>query len=1155
MKLSIKQYLLLAFTAILLLGSLMALAGLFQLNDLHEALLRQDDATGATIFRDSRILLLGLLALFLGTGSMLALFTYRSLVMGMEQVLRQVSELAQASRQGDLKRRLSTDQMQDDWARIANDINVLLDQALGPVNAQITTLHQIAQGNLSAHITEEFEGDHNRIKTAINQVSGIASTVVREFDKMMQDYHSGQNRQRIQAQQYVGDWHRMMLSVNSILDTVDQNRQELEQQNWIRTGLSELAGEMRSDAFLEDLALRTVAFLARYTDAQVGALYHWDSGEQALLLLGGYALERSGASPPSFAMGEGLVGQAAREKQLISVSDLPDNYTRIRSSTGSTMARHALLLPLLHQGELKGVLELARVCAFEPATLELLRRAASAMAAALDATHNNNRNLQLLQQTQQQAVQLQTQQEELQQTNEELEEQTQALQSSEDRLRMQQEELQQTNTELEERTGLLEHQRAEVLRQNQQLDQARIALQHQADALALASKYKSEFLSNMSHELRTPLNSLLLLARSLSDNREGNLSDKQLQAARVMHQSGNDLLAIINDILDLSKIEAGREVMLIGEMALSEFAEQLETLYGAMAQEKGLSFEVTLAEELPALIQSDRQRLGQILRNLLSNAFKFTQQGGVTLDITAATGPAGGPQLAFAVRDSGVGIALEKQQLIWEAFSQADGSTSREYGGTGLGLTISRELARLLGGHIALHSETGVGSTFTLYLPLDGTPALANQSVAVQPSDVAPRPPRAPHSKPLQAPQRIADDRATIGEDEVVILIVEDDPVFAQLLADVCHQHGMKYLACPTAEEAMGLIGQHAVKGVMLDMLLPDRDGWAVLSHIKEQLDTLHIPVYIISGEERNRQALQFGAAGFLQKPVSPEQLLAACKTISAASGTRVKSVLLVEDDAVLRQAVRELLQADDITIEEANSGAAALAALRRGTLDLLVLDLGLPDMSGFDLLKQARTLDGITLPPVIVFTGRELSGEEYEQLQGYSANVIIKGVRSDERLVEEAALFLHRQVATLPERARKMLVSLRDRDALFNGMQVLLVDDDIRNVFSLSGLLEARGLKVITAKNGQEALDKLAQNPAIHMLLTDIMMPVMDGFELIRRVRAQKPFSRLPILALTAKAMKEDRDRCLQAGASDYLSKPIDVDRLLSVMRVWLYR
>jgi CheY-like chemotaxis protein/two-component sensor histidine kinase len=665
---------------------------------------------------------------------------------------------------------------------------------------------------------------------------------------------------------------------------------------------------------------------------------------------------------------------------------------------------------------------------------------------------------------------------------------------------------------------------------------------------------------------------MLLLSRSLTDNRDGNLNDKQIEIATIMHQSGNDLLRIINDILDLSKIESGHEKAIMENVSLSDIATQIQSLYQPVAEDKGLDFIVDMAVDVPKFLRTDSQRLGQILRNLLSNAFKFTLKGNVILRIETPSKHfhftnkklCAENTLSFSVHDTGVGISKDSQLVIWEAFQQADGSISRQYGGTGLGLSISRELVRLLGGEIQLVSELNVGSTFSFYLPLEGvmthdenhhthvspTAKIENFNQPLHLSNKN----NAPHDKPVIA---IADDRETITEEDNVILIVEDDPIFAQILANLCQENNNKYLVATTAHEALNLLSQYKLIGVFLDMELPEKNGWSVLLHIKETLEISHIPVYVVSANEAYDTTRFHGALDFLGKPVTVEQLENALEIITKIQRNPIKKVLVVEDDTNLALSIKQLLGEDGLEIHIAENGKNALNRIEKIAYDLVVLDLGLPDMTGAQLLEHIRSSQ-VDLPPVIVYTGRELTRKEYESVQYYTSSVIIKNVRSDERLLEEARLFLHRAVEKLPDKAKKMLLSLHDKDALFSGKRVLLVDDDIRNVFSLSAVLEERGISIVAASCATEALEKLELSKnalPFDLVITDIMMPKMNGLELIRLIRAEEVFYSLPIIALTAKAMREDRINCIEAGASDYLTKPIDVDRLLSMMRVWLYR
>ena len=1080
-----------------------------------------------------------------------------------------------AARQGNLSKRLEEGNFEGDFDDLVQGINHMLDEVLRPIEIKALILNKMAEGTLTAHVTEVFQGDHNLIRNAINQLADVAVGALQEFDGLIIAFEAGDYTQRARTENYQGDWRKIMQGINRILENINRVNAEVQRQNWIKTGVTELSIQLRGDLDVVGLCDVAITHIARYAGAQIGGFYHYEAGSKRLYLAGSYAYELRKQLSHQFALGEGLVGQAALERKMIAMTDLPDDYVHIQSATGKALPRYALVIPIVYQNELKGVIELASLNALPTEVYDFLKLSLDVLGAVLIAAEAIEKTQVLLVKTQSQAEHLQQQQEELQVSNEELQEQAQQLKQNEEQLKSQQEELQQTNEELEERTQLLETQTHDITVKNDQLENVKLNLQKQAADLALASKYKGEFLANMSHELRTPLNSMLLLARSLADNRGGNLTEKQIESASVMHQSGCDLLSIINDILDLSKIESGHASAVFTRVRLNEITEQIDGLYGHVAQDKTIDFLLSVAPNVPETLLTDRQRLGQILRNLLSNAFKFTHQGKVSLTVALATNAdhfgaadllAATDVLQFVVSDTGTGISLEQQGKIWEAFQQADGSISRQYGGTGLGLTISRELARLLGGEIHLRSELGKGSVFTLFLPIysdsqvaftrydafheaAATLSFSSPVVTAKELDSA-----SPASVGSIAPY-ITDDRNQLAEGEGAMLIVEDDPQFAQILADLCHEQGFKYLACASANEALDLLSTYTVLGVKLDMQLQDSDGWLVLNRIKEVAETQHIPVYVISSSEESQRSLQFGAVGFLQKPVSEEQLQAACQELDGVIGKTIKEILIVEDDDALREVVNNLLAGADVNIQEAATGEQALAIIAATALDLIVLDLGLPDMNGAEVLARARQLSSAKLPPVLVFTGRELSRQEYEQLQKYAINVIIKGVRSQERLVNEAALFLHRKVSEMPERTRKMLVSIRDREALFIDKQVLLVDDDIRNVFSLSGILEERGITVVTAKNGQEALALLDANPSLDMVLTDIMMPIMDGYELIKKIRSQRRFAQLPILALTAKAMREDRDRCIEAGASDYITKPIDIDRLLSLMRVWMYR
>ncbi len=1088
-----------------------------------------------------------------------------------EKALKDLEIMVTASREGDLKRRIPVDDYVGDWKSIMLGVNAILDEALTPVNSQAIVLQNMADGLLTSRITDDFKGDHNRIKDAVNKIAVVAEKALKDLELMDVAARENDLNRRIYEDDYVGDWKTIMMSVNSVAETIQVKTESLQLQNWLKTGITDLSAKISGDMLLEELAYQVISHLAVYLQAQIGAIYLWNEEDQYLHLISSYAYELRKNLSHKFALGEGLVGQAAREKQVISITDLPENYVSITSAIGSIQPRNAIVIPLLYEGTLKGVLELGSLHAFGPNQLDLLRLAAPNIGTAIFVAQSASRTKVLLLQSQEQSQRLQIQQEELQQSNEELEEQTQALISSEQQLKMQQEELQQINEELEERTQALEQQRSEIEAKNSLLEVAQTDLTQRAEDLAIASKYKGEFLANMSHELRTPLNSMLLLSRTLCDNRDGNLTDKQVEMSVVMHKSSNDLLNIINDILDLSKIESGHEHALIELFSVNEIVDQAQGLFRPVAEDKGLELIVSISDAVPKHFRTDRQRLGQILRNLLSNACKFTEKGSISLvvDLPSANIKLGDSlthetTIVFSVKDTGSGIPKEKQAVIWEAFQQQDGSISRKHGGTGLGLTISRELTRLLGGEIKLVSEQNEGCTFSIYLPMNGVSVDEAEVAEIITSNL----PATNHSYSKKttnkAPQQamakppvigIADDRDNLLEGEIAIFIVEDDPHFAQILAEMCHENKHKYLATPTAEEALILLERYKIGGVLLDMVLPEKHGVIVLNHIKETVSLAHIPVYVMSTDESYAHARLIGALDFVTKPLLQEQLDQTLLKIQRILGHGTQRLLVLEDDVHLAQSIANLLGNDELEIDTALDGQSAIDLMQQKQFDLVVMDIGLPDMSGFELLKHIKQNDIFTFPPIIIYTGRELTRLEHETLQNYTNSIIAKSVHSDERLLSEARTFLHRSVERLPAKAQKMLLSLHNKDVMFQEKKVLVVDDDILNIFSLSSVLEARGIIVVAASSGKEALEKLKLGTTFDAILTDVMMPEMDGLELMRILRADDRYFRIPIIALTAKAMKEDRIICLEAGASDYLTKPIDVNRLLAMLRIWLYR
>ena len=916
-----------------------------------------------------------------------------------------------------------------------------------------------------------------------------------------------------------------------------------QRQAWLQAGEVGLAQAMLGDQGVHDLGESILDSLIPYLDAQAGVLFTGENDRFERVAALGALTE--GAVPEGFATREGLLGRVVAGGEPIVLADVPEGYLTLGSALGRDAPRNLVLAPFRADGVVIGVAEFAFLHAIDDRTLELLGQIAQPVGVALRSARYRTELRALLEATQQQSEELQVQSEELRVSNEELEEQGRALKESAVRLEQQQVELEQTNSQLEEQAQLLEVQRDDLARSGE-------AVERKAQELEQASRYKSDFLANMSHELRTPLNSLLILSKLLGDNPQGNLTDEQTKFARTIEASGNDLLNLINDILDLSKIEAGHVEIRPEAVSLDRLVADLRRTFDPIAKERGLAFVVDTAAGAPAMIGTDRMRLEQILKNLLSNAFKFTEAGSVTLGIA----PEGSERLTLTVTDTGIGISPEQQQAIFDAFRQADGSISRRYGGTGLGLSISRELARLLGGAIALVSTPGAGSSFTVTIP-----------IAYDAAQVAPRP-EVPAAAPVQpatpaAPRRISlgtvdDDRDRLEGARRVLLVVEDDQAFAGIVRDLAREAGFQCLVAGTAEDALDLARRFSPSAIVLDLGLPDQSGLSVLDRLKREDATRHIPIHVVSASDHQQTALSLGAMGYLVKPVKRDDIAHALDALEAQLTRTMRRVLIVEDDPVQRDAVRKLLAGPEIETVGVGTAAECLRLLREETFDCMVLDLTLPDASGFSVLETLGEGEH-GFPPVIVYTGRELSSEAEQRLRRYSSSIIIKGAKSPERLLDEVTLFLHQVVSALPPEQQKMIQQARNRDAVLEGRRILIVEDDIRNVYSLTNILEPRGAKVEIARNGQEALDALAAKAgtpdAADLVLMDVMMPVMDGLDATRRIRLDPRLAKLPVIMLTAKAMPDDQERCLAAGANDYMAKPLDVDKLLSLVRVWMPR
>jgi len=950
---------------------------------------------------------------------------------------------------------------------------------------------------------------------------------------------------------------RLSDSYDAVLQEQAADAERLAQQAWLRSAQTELVGELVGELSANDLGRKVLAFFSRHLASPVGALYVRERhGTLRRAASYGFSMEAE-ASPQVFSPTQSLVGQAAAERRRMLVEPIQADYLKVNSGLGEMAPSAVLLLPVSSDGLVNGVVELGLPRAPDARTNELLDLVAEDIGASLAAARYREQLQDALAETQQLNEELQVQQEELRTANEELEEQSRALRASQAMLENQQAELEQTNSQLSERTEALD-QRNAVLRRVQR------DLEDRADELQRASRYKSEFLANMSHELRTPLNSALILAKLLGDNSQGNLSPEQVKFAKAIYASGNDLLTLINDILDISKVEAGKLEVVVEDVALDKLAKSLESTFAPMAAEKRLAFKLTMHPDAPASLVTDRHRVEQILKNLLSNAVKFTDSGEVALVVSAA--PDGGA--VFAVSDSGIGIAPEQQELIFEAFQQADGTTSRRYGGTGLGLSISRDLTRLLGGKLAVQSQPGHGSTFTLQLPAVA-PQASERPPAAPPAAPAPPARRAPpsssvshgHALPAPAappapvpPPQFSDDRALPRDQVRRVLVIEDEPQFAHILYDLAHELGYRCLVAHGAADGFELAHQFLPDAILLDMRLPDSTGLGLLQRLKDSPQTRHIPIHVVSAaDDAQAAALHMGAIGYAQKPATRDELMQVFARLEEKLTQKVKTVLLVEDDALQRESVIRLIGDEDIEIIAVGSGEEALDLLRQRVFDCMITDLHLPDMQGSELLKRMAAEEIVSFPPVIVYTGRNLTRDEEAELQRYSRSIIIKGARSPERLLDEVTLFLHKVEAELSSERQGMLKAARGRDRIFEGRTILLVDDDVRNIFALTSALEQRGAAVEIGRNGREALEKLAQVPEIDLVLMDVMMPEMDGLEATRRLRADPRFGKLPVIAITAKAMKDDREQCLAAGASDYLAKPVDLERLFSLLRVWM--
>jgi HAMP domain-containing protein/CheY-like chemotaxis protein/signal transduction histidine kinase len=1050
-----------------------------------------------------------------------------------EQV-RGIVKVVTAVANGDLKQKLTV-KAKGEVAALAETINGMTD-TLATFADQVTTVAREVgvEGRLGgqAHVPGAA-GTWKDLTGNVNLLAANLTTQVRAIAEVATAVTKGDLTRSIQVDAR-GEVADLKDNINTMIDNLRLTTERNTQQDWLKTNLARFTSMLQGQRELVNVGRMLLSELAPLVAAQQGVIYQLIENEPPARLkrLAAYADSAEG-HPMYIEMGHSLIGQAALEKRRMLITHVPSTVVPIESALFRAPPGSVIVLPVLFEGQIKAVIELATLSSFTELQLAFLEQLTASIGIVLNSIEATMQTEELLVQSQQLAGELTTQQRELQQTNEQLAQKAQ---------------------QLAERN-------VEVERKNQEIEHARRALEEKAAELALTSKYKSEFLANMSHELRTPLNSILILGQQLSENPGGNLTQKQVEFARTIHAAGTDLLNLISDILDLSKIESGTVTVEAEDVYFPQLVDTVKRMFNHEAENRRLSFEVLVDPKLGRSIFTDSKRLQQVVKNLLSNAFKFTAQGGVRINVHAAergwsphhpvlsTVPT---VVAFEVSDTGIGIPPEKQRIVFEAFQQADASTSRKYGGTGLGLAISRELANLLGGEIQLSSSPGVGSTFTLYLPLKyvGPVSASRPEPSAQMQRLS-----LPARTPERAIEPVLDDRENIEPGDRTLLVVEDDPHYARILADLARDQDFKVLIATRGSDALSLARQFHPIAVSLDVFLPDMLGWTVLSQLKQDPTTRHIPVQMVTMDEDRQHGLSRGAFSFVTKPATTEGLDAALIRIRDYTQPRQRTLLVVEDDSVARMAIAELLAHDDIEIVEASTGGEAWDRLSERTIDCVVLDLRLPDMSGFDLLERIGKDERLRDVPVIVFTGRELTPEDETRLHTFARSVVVKGVESPERLLDETALFLHRVTSELPEAKRKMLERLHKSDELLTGRNVLVVDDDVRNIFALSSLLERRGMNVLTASTGREAIATLASNPDIAIVLMDIMMPEMDGYETIRVIRQNPTFRRLPIIALTAKAMKGDREKCLEAGASDYLAKPVNTDQLLSSLRMWLHR
>ncbi len=1055
-----------------------------------------------------------------------------SMAANLTSQVRNIAEVTTAVARGDLSKKVTVD-VRGEILELKDTVNTMVDQ-LSSIAAELTRVakEEGTEGKLGGQAeVSGVAGTWKDLTDNVNRLAANLTTQVRAIAEVATAVTKGDLSQSINVEA-AGEVAALKDNINEMIVNLRETTEKNTAQDWLKTNLAKFTRLLQGQRDLATVSRTILSELAPLVPMQQGVIYFNETseGEPDLRLLASYAYTEGDTLKTRFRGGEGLVGQAAVEKQAILLTDVPVNYVQISSGLGSAAPTNIFVVPVLFEGQVKAVIELASFYRFNETHLNFLGQLTESIGIVLNTITATMRTEELLKQSQSLAT-----------------------------------ELQKTNEELEEKAELLAKQNAEVEQKNREIDQARLSLEDKAAQLALTSRYKSEFLANMSHELRTPLNSLLILSRLLAQNSEGTLTEKQVEFAKTIHASGSDLLELINEILDLSKIESGMMDVDAVPVSLGDVQSYVERTFREVANSKGLTFKAKLGPDTINSIITDQKRVQQVLKNLISNAIKFTEAGSVTLSIQPATaGWTPGHKsldraanvVAFTVEDTGIGIPADKHQVIFEAFQQADGTTSRKYGGTGLGLSISREIAKLLGGEIRLSSAVGHGSTFTLYLPSVYASALtATERVDVPVgARIAVDRAMAEDEAPVDN-NPLFDDRQRIQPGDRVMLIIENDLAFARILMDLGREHDFRVLASVRGDVGLQMARQHRPDAITLDLDLPGMDGWNVLDRLKHDPSTRHIPVHVISVTDEPHRGMRLGAKTFLVKSAEREELSAAFDSIREFHDRKVRTLLIIEDDDVQRGTLVELIGDRDVEITAVPSGTDALDQLARRDYDCIVLDLGLHDMTGFEFLEKMRADREMSQVPVIIYTGKELTKQEEMTLRQLAQTIIIKDVKSPERLLDETTLFLHRVESALPPEKQRLLDQMHRSDPTLKGKKALVVDDDIRNIFALTSILERYEMDVQYAENGHDALRMLNANPEIDVVLMDVMMPEMDGYEATRRIRENESFADLPIIAITAKAMKGDREKCIAAGASDYVTKPVDSDQLVGLLRVWLSR